>query len=92
MIMPVSCSFNSMYVSPSAVPAGLGAGGTITATLYINGSATGLTASGSSLTPASGSMTGASVAVTAGQTVAIQASGAGLGTGQGIINVSLHCQ
>jgi hypothetical protein len=49
-------------------------------------------ASGLSSNGTGGSMTGQSVAVTAGHTIAIQASGAGLATGQGIINVSMHCQ
>jgi hypothetical protein len=90
--IPFSCSFDSMYIAPSQVPSGYGVGGVVTTTLYIAGSATALTASGDSSAGTGGSITGQSVAVTAGQTIAVQASGAGLPIGQGIINVSMHCQ
>jgi hypothetical protein len=90
--IPFSCHFDSLYISPSQVQSGYGVGGAVTATLYIAGTATALTASGDSSVGTSGSITGQSVAVTAGQTVAVLASGAGLSTGQGIINVSMHCQ
>ena len=90
--MPASCTFDSLFVNASAIPAGLGLGGAITVTMYKNGSATALSASGNSAIPSGGSLTGASVAVVSGDNIALQASGAGVSTGQGTIRVSMHCQ
>ncbi len=90
--MPKACSFDSIYVLPSQIPPGLGAGGTITVTLYQNGNPTALTASGNSATGAGGNLTGQSVAVSAGDALALLASGTGISTGEGTIGVSLHCQ
>jgi hypothetical protein len=90
--MPHACTFDSIYVLPNQVQAGLGSGGAITVTLYDNGTATALTASGSSSTGTAGNLTGQSVAAAAGDTIALQASGAGITTGQGTIGVSIHCQ
>ncbi|HTA43560.1 MAG TPA: hypothetical protein VK789_13995, partial [Bryobacteraceae bacterium] len=92
--MPVACIFDSLYMSSSAVPPGLGGGGVITVTLYVNSAsnATALTASGNSTGPTGGSITGQSVSVNAGDLIALQASGAGIFSGSNTISVSIHCQ
>jgi hypothetical protein len=92
--VPVACTFDSLYVNASAVPYGMGGGGTpITITLWVNNVATALTVSvDNTLGAAAGNMTGASVAVNSGDTISLQASGAGLGTGAEIISTSLHCK
>jgi hypothetical protein len=90
--MPTGCTFDSLYVVPSAVPAGLGAGGAITVTLYQNGNPTSLTVNVDSSNPSLVSLTGQTVAVLAGQTIALQASGAGMTSGSNTISASLHCQ
>jgi hypothetical protein len=89
--MPVGCTFDKLYVSPSAVPNGQGLGGAIAITLYKNGAATTLTVSGSSSSPALVSASG-SVSVVAGDLIALQGSGAGINSGQSVMNTSLHCQ
>jgi hypothetical protein len=90
--VPTGCTFDSLYVVPSAVPAGLGAGDSITVTLYQNGNPTTLTVNVDSSSPSLVSLTGQSVAVLAGQTIALQASGAGITSGSNTISASLHCQ
>ena len=90
--MPTGCTFDSMYVGTSAVPYGLGGGASFTVTLYKNGSATLLAASGNSSIPSGGSNTSSTVSVLAGDTVALKASGDGISSGQNVISVSLHCR
>ncbi len=90
--MPSACSFDSIYVNPSSIPAGLGSGGSITATLWKNNLVTALAATGNSTAPSAGNLTGAAVAVAAGDLIAINATGAGVTSGQGMIRVSVHCQ
>jgi hypothetical protein len=90
--MPTACTFDRLYLYLSAVPQGLGGGGQITATLYVNDVSTLLAATAdSSLGAASANATG-SVAVNLGDSIALQASGDGLMAGQGMISASLHCQ
>jgi hypothetical protein len=89
--MPVACTFDSLYVIPTAVGAGLGEGDTIIVTLYKNAAATALTVTTTSAAPAVGSLTGQSVAVAAGDLIALQASGAGTSSGSDAIAASLHC-
>jgi hypothetical protein len=69
----------------------LGGGGSITITLFKNGTPTALTATGSSLVPAVTSLTGQSVSVLAGDLIALQASGPGMTSGASAIGASLHC-
>jgi hypothetical protein len=90
--MPVGCTFDLLYVNVSAIPANLGVGGAITVTLYKNGSATTMAASGDSSVPSGGNAKGQSVSVIAGDLIALRATGAGVSTGQGTIQASLHCQ
>jgi len=90
-LLPVSCVFDSLEVNPSAVASGYGSGGQITVTLYVNGGSTSLAATGDSSSASSGIVTGATVSVTAGSSIALQASGAGVSSGQTILNVSAHC-
>jgi collagen type VII alpha len=91
--MPVACTFDSLYVNASAVPFGLGVGGSITATLWVNNSASTLSVTVDNSSGAgTGHTTGASVAVSQGQTISLQATGAGIPVGSGIIATSLHCQ
>jgi hypothetical protein len=99
--MPVGCTFDSIYVNPGLVVYGLGGGGAVTATLYKNGSATALTASGTigtlnsggtvATASVNGNLTGQTVTVVAGDTVAIAITGAGVTSGSGYISVSTHC-
>jgi hypothetical protein len=90
--MQTSCVFDAMYVSTSAVPYGFGGGDAFTITLYKNGSATSLSATGNSAGPSGGADTSHTVPVVAGDTIALQASGAGISSGQNVIGVSLHCR
>jgi hypothetical protein len=90
-LLPVGCLFDSLEVNPSVVAAGYGSGGQITVTLYVNGGATALAATGDSSTGAISAVTGASLSVVAGSSVAFQASGAGVSSGQTTLNVSAHC-
>jgi collagen type I alpha len=91
--MPVACTVDSLYVNASAVPFGLGVGGSITATLWVNNSASSLAVTVDNSSGAgTGNVTGATVSVGAGQTISIQATGAGVSAGSGIIATSLHCQ
>jgi uncharacterized protein (TIGR03437 family) len=91
--MPVACTFDSLYVNASAVPFGLGVGGSITTTLWVNNSASALAVTVDNSSGAgTGHTTGASVAVSQGQTISLQATGAGIPAGSSIIATSLHCQ
>jgi hypothetical protein len=93
MSMPFACNVDSMYMTPTAVLAGHGTGGTVTTQLYVNGSPNGAIAvTGNSSSATTVSVTGQSQHLNVGDTIAILASGAGLSSGQGVINVSLHCQ
>jgi hypothetical protein len=94
--MPIACTFDSIIVTPSAIASGFGSGGGITVTLYVDNAATALLATGDSGAGSSGISTLAGIyangiPVARLQTIAIQASGNGLNTGQGTIGVSLHC-
>jgi hypothetical protein len=107
--MPVACSFDSIYVVPGTVGAGLGTGGPITVTLYVSSGGTGNPNAtllslvgnieagpvmGDTSTPTtalSASITGDNVSVSAGDSIAIQASGNGINNGTGSLSVSLHC-
>ena len=90
--LPVACRFDSLYVNASAIPNGLGVGGSITATLWVNSSASSLAVTVDNTSGAgTAHVTGASVLVGAGQTISIQATGAGVSAGSGIIATSLHC-
>jgi hypothetical protein len=89
--MPVACTFDSLYVIPSAVGMGLGEGDVIVVTLYKNAVATPLAVTTTSASPAVGSLTGQSVAVAAGDLIALQASGPGTSSGSDSIAASLHC-
>jgi hypothetical protein len=93
MSMPFACRVDSMYLTPSQVLMGHGAGGPITAQLYINGSgANPITVTGNSASASTVSVTGQAQPLNVGDMIAIQASGPGLTTGQGVLNVSMHCQ
>jgi len=91
--VPTACTFDSLYVNASAVPSGLGVGGSITITLSVNNALSALTITvnngGGS---AAGNITGGSVSVNAGDTIALQASGGGISSGQGTISSTLHCR
>jgi collagen type VII alpha len=90
--IPVACTFDSLYVNAGAVPAGLGVGGPITATLWVNNSASALSVTVDNSSGAgTGHTTGATVGVGTGQTVSLQLTGAGVSAGSGIISTSLHC-
>jgi hypothetical protein len=94
--MPTGCTFDSLIVSPSAITSGFGSGGNITVTLFVDNVATALLATGDSGTGSSGIsvLTGLNangIPVVRLQTIALQASGAGLTTGQGTVGVALHC-
>jgi hypothetical protein len=89
--MPTACTFDRLYLYLSAVPQGLGGGGQITATLYVNDTSTLLAATAdSSLGAASANATG-SVPVNLGDAIAVQASGNGIMAGQAMISATLHC-
>jgi hypothetical protein len=92
--MPVGCTFTELFFKPSPIPAGYGAGGSITITLWLNNTATALAITGdSSANPtATVSDLSHSQVVFTNQDIALQASGPGLLVGQGTLNVSLHCQ
>jgi hypothetical protein len=91
--MPVACTFDSLYVNAGAVPSGLGGGGPITITLWVNNTATALAVSVDNTSgAAAGNKTGASVSVNAGDTIALDATGDGVSAGSGFIATSLHCQ
>jgi hypothetical protein len=90
--MPIGCTFDRLYLNLSSVPFGLGGGGPTTVTLWVNGIGTPLSASGDTTLGAATSNTTGSVTVNAGDTIALEATGAGLGAGQGTINASLHCK
>ena len=92
MAMPFACNVDSMYLTPSLVLTGRGAGGPVTTTLYINGSASSISITGDSSNGGTVSITGQSQHLNVGDLIAIQASGPGVTSGQGVINVSLHCQ
>jgi hypothetical protein len=93
MSMPFACKVDSMYLTATQVTAGYGAGGSVTAQLYINGSgANPITVTGSSSSGSTVSITGQTQQLNVGDTIAIQAGGAGLPSGQDVINVSMHCQ
>ena len=89
--MPMACTFDTLYVNPTAVPAGMGGGGSITVTLVTNGTPTALSVAGTTLTPALVSATG-SVSVVAGDLVALQGTGVGFQFGVSTIGTSLHCK
>jgi hypothetical protein len=102
--MPVACTFDSMYVYPSIVPQSSGVGGSMTITLLIGTGTGGLTPATTALTTTAtsgtygssasttGNITGQSVAVTAGQLIAVQATGTGVTSGSDTISVSMHCK
>ena len=90
--MPQACVFNTMIVTASPIPGNQGSGDSITVTLYQNGTATSLSASANSGTGASGVVTTGNVSVAFADQIALQASGPGLLSGQGTIQVSLRCQ
>jgi hypothetical protein len=94
--MPIGCTFDSIIVTPTAIASGFGSGGDITVTLYVDNVATALLATGQSGEGSSGIsvLTGSNangIRVARLQTIAIQASGGGLTTGQGTVGVALHC-
>jgi hypothetical protein len=96
--MPVACTFDSLYVNAGAVPGGLGAGGQITVTLSVqplgsqNNSSTPMVVTVDNTNgPAAGNLTNGSVSVGPGDTISLQATGAGISNGQEIISTSLHC-
>jgi hypothetical protein len=90
--MPVACTFDTLNLYLSAVPQGLGGGGPVTVTLYLNGASTGLVAAADNTDgPVSASING-SVTVAAGDLIALDADGDGVTEdGQGMISTSLHC-
>jgi hypothetical protein len=91
--MSVACSFDALYVNAGAVPFGLGVGGSITATLWVNNLATALSVTVDNSDGAgTGNTTGANVFVNAGQTISLQVTGGGIAAGSSIIATSLHCQ
>jgi hypothetical protein len=91
--MPVACTFDSLYVCASAVPYGLGGGGPITITLWVNDAATALSVNVDNTNgAATANQTGASVSVNPGDTISLLASGDGTTNGSGTIATSLHCQ
>jgi hypothetical protein len=102
--MPVACTFDSLYLAASQIGNYNGSSGSFTSpiiiTLFRNGSATALT---QSITPPSGtnlvtaSITGQSVAVSAGDTIAFQATSTSFSTNSTYIpfaqvQVTSHCQ
>jgi hypothetical protein len=89
--IPVACTFNTIYLSTTAVQAGYGTGGAITVTLVKNGTTQVFSATGSNAAAAVTSGTG-SVSVAAGDLVALYGSGAGFGSGTASLSVSLQCQ
>jgi hypothetical protein len=89
--MPVACTFDTLYVSFSTVPQGMGGGSAITVTLFKNGAPTPLAASGDSLVPTPGHITGGSVSVVPGDLIALEATGVGVSSGASTISASLHC-
>jgi hypothetical protein len=89
--MPVACTFDSLFVIPSAVPQGYGGGDLITVTLHKNGIPTSLSVTTNSAAPALGSATGQSVSTSPGDLIALQASGPGITAGGGTISASMHC-
>jgi hypothetical protein len=91
--MPVACTFDSLYAYADAVQYGLGGGGPITITLWVNNTATGLSVTIDNTSgAAAGNHTGASISVNPGDTISLQATGAGISNGQEVIATSLHCQ
>ncbi|MGD0682526.1 MAG: hypothetical protein ABR990_10775 [Terracidiphilus sp.] len=91
--MPVACTFDSLYVYASAVPYGLGGGGPITITLWVNNAATALSVNVDNTSGASSAnQTGASVSVNPGDTISLLASGFGVTNGSATLATSLHCQ
>ena len=91
--MPVACAFDSLYVYAGAVQYGLGGGGPITITLWVNNVATALSVNVDNTSGASSAnQTGASVSVNPGDTIALLASGDGVTMGSSTIATSLHCQ
>jgi hypothetical protein len=91
--MPVACTFDSLYVNASTVPAGLGGGGQIIITLWVNDATTALTVAVDNTSAAgTGNMTGASIATNPGDTISLLASGTAIGGGSENIATSLHCQ
>lgn len=91
--MPVACTFDSLYVYAGAVPYGLGGGGPITITLWVNNAATALSVNVDNTSgTVTANQTGASVSVNPGDTISLQASGNGVTMGSGTLATSLHCQ
>jgi hypothetical protein len=91
--MPVACTFDSLYVYAAAVQFGLGGGGSITVTLWVNNAATPLAVTVDNTSgAATGNLTGASVSVNPGDTISLQASGNGVTSGSSTLATSLHCQ
>jgi len=91
--MPVACTFDSLYVYASAVPYGLGGGGPITITLWVNNAATALSVNVDNTNGAvTANQTGASISVNPGDTISLLASGDGVTNGSATIATSLHCQ
>jgi hypothetical protein len=91
--MPVACTFDSLYVNASAVPSGLGVGGSITTTLWVNNLASSLAVTvDNSAGAGTGNTTSGTVFVNAGQNISLQVTGAGISSGSGIVATSLHCQ
>ncbi len=87
----VACKFDQLYVIASAVPLGLGGGGSITVSLVVNGIPTSLsTTVDNTGGRATGHATG-SVSVNAGDAIAIGATGPGILFGSSPIATSLHC-
>jgi len=90
--IPVACTFDSLYAHADAVQYGLGGGGPITITLWVNNTATALSVTIDNTSgAAAGNHTGASVSVNPGDTIALQATGDGVSNGQEVIATSLHC-
>jgi hypothetical protein len=91
--MPVACTFDSLYVYAGAVPYGLGGGGLMTITLWVNNAATALSVNVDNTNgTVTANQTGASVPVNPGDTISLQANGDGVTNGSGTIATSLHCQ
>ena len=91
--MPVACTFDSLYVYAGAVQYGLGGGGPITITLWVNNVATALSVNVDNTSGAvTANQTGASISVNPGDTISLLASGDGVTMGSSTIATSLHCQ
>ncbi len=67
-------------------------GGSITATLWVDNSASTLSVTVDNSSGAgTGNTTGATVGVSAGQTISLRVTGAGVSSGSEIISTSVHC-